>query len=138
MRIRTRRLMALGFGLAVAGGVAAAVLPPAAAGAKEEADKAAAKIETGPNKGLGGKLLFPPDDPWNTDISKEPVDPNSDALVASIGLNKRLHPDFGTVYDGHPNGIPYVIVAGDQPKVPVTFEYKDESDPGPYPIPANA
>jgi hypothetical protein len=33
-------------------------------------------------------------------------------------------------------GIPYVVVSGDTPAVPVTFDYADESDPGPYPIPA--
>jgi hypothetical protein len=61
------------------------------------------------------------------------VDPNSDALIASIGLKKSLHPDFGTRY-----GIPYVVVAGTQAKVPVSFEYADESDKGPYPIPPDA
>jgi hypothetical protein len=30
------------------------------------------------------------------------------------------------------------VVAGDQTKVPVAFEYPDESDPGPYPIPPDA
>jgi len=39
------------------------------------------------------------------------------------------------VWNGAPNGVPYVIVPPDQPKVPVQFEYDDESDPGPYPIP---
>jgi hypothetical protein len=42
------------------------------------------------------------------------------------------------VWEGAPNGIPYVVVAGSQAKVPVTFQYDDESDPGPYPIPADA
>ena len=32
----------------------------------------ATRIETGPNKSLGGRLLFPADDPWNADVSKEP------------------------------------------------------------------
>ena len=31
-----------------------------------------------------------------------------------------------------------VVVKGDQPRVPVSFYYEDESDPGPYPIPPNA
>ena len=31
-----------------------------------------------------------------------------------------------------------MVVAGTQPKVPVTFDYADESDPGPYPIPPDA
>jgi hypothetical protein len=94
--------------------------------------------ELGANANLNGKRIFPADNAWNTDISKDPIDPNSEALIASIGLNKGLHADFGTVWDGAPNGIPYVVVSGNQPKVPVRFEYADESDPGPYPIPPNA
>src|SRR6185436_10493092 len=54
------------------------------------------------------------------------------------GLTKTLHPDFGTVWNGAPNGIPFVVVRGTQAKVPVTFDYADESDPGPYPIPPDA
>src|SRR5204863_5296727 len=57
----------------------------------------------------------------------------------SIGLDKRLHPDFGTVYDGEPLGIPYVVVSGKQPRVPIRFTaYGDEADPGPYPVPPDA
>jgi hypothetical protein len=103
---------------------------------------AAQKSEPSRKLGVGatleGKRLFPDDNPWNQDISREPVDPNSANLVASIGANKPLHPDFGTVYQGAPNGIPYVVVTKDQPKVPVQFRYADESDPGPYPIPPDA
>jgi hypothetical protein len=87
---------------------------------------------------LGGRRVFPADNPWNRDISAEPVDPNSDALIRSIGLEKNLHPDFGTVYQGHPSGIPYTVVSGNQPKVPVRFQYPAESDPGLYPIPDDA
>jgi len=82
--------------------------------------------------------VFPPDNPWNTDISKYPVHPNSASFIKSIGPDKPLHEDFGTVYEGAPSGIPYVIVHKNQAKVPVTFDYGDESDPGPYPIPDNA
>ncbi|MBI3410125.1 MAG: hypothetical protein HY040_17420 [Planctomycetes bacterium] len=95
-------------------------------------------VKLGAGASLSGKRLFPDDNPWNQDISMEPVDPNSDKLIASIGANKPLHPDFGTVYQGAPNGIPYIVVDGKQPKVPVNFRYTDESDPGPYPIPADA
>ena len=42
------------------------------------------------------------------------------------------------MWDGAPNGIPYVVVGTAQPKVPVSFYYADESDPGPYPIPSDA
>jgi hypothetical protein len=82
--------------------------------------------------------LFPADNPWNSDISTLPVDPRSDAFIARIGADTELHADFGTVWDGGPNGIPYNVVRGTQPKVPVTFYYDDESDAGPYPIPLGA
>ena len=91
-----------------------------------------------PNGDLLGRRIFPVDDPWNTAIDAEPVDPNSANLIASIGLNTGLHPDFGADWDGGPFGIPYVIVGGSQGKVNVTFDYDDGSDPGPYPIPTNA
>ena len=58
---------------------------------------------------LGGRRPFPDDNPWNTDITGAPVDPNSSTLIASCGV-RNLHPDFGTVWDGAPNGIPYVVV----------------------------
>lgn len=96
------------------------------------------ELETGPNSDLGGALLMPLDDEWNRDVSKDPVDPHSDAIIASIGAETGLHEDFGIVWKGAPGGIPYHVVGGDQPKVPVTFEYADESDPGPYPIPPDA
>jgi hypothetical protein len=86
---------------------------------------------------LAGRRPFPADNPWNTDISTAPVDPNSATLIASCG-DRGLHPDFGTVWNGAPNGIPYIVVPGSQAKVPVSFTYASESDPGPYPIPPNA
>lgn len=87
---------------------------------------------------LQGRRLFPVDNAWNRDVSADPVDPNSAALIASCGATRSLHPDFGTVWNGAPNGIPYIVVRGSQGKVPVTFQYSSESDPGPYPIPPNA
>lgn len=87
---------------------------------------------------LPARSVFPPDNAWNADISGAPVHPNSDALIASCGATRSLHPDFGTTYGGVAWGIPYITVSGSQPKVPVTFDYDDESDPGPYPIPRDA
>jgi hypothetical protein len=93
----------------------------------------------GANASLGGRRPFPVDNPWNRDVSGDPVDPASQTLLSSCGgLDRGLHPDFGTVWNGAPNGIPYVVVAGTQGKVPVTFGYADESDPGPYPVPPDA
>ena len=87
---------------------------------------------------LGGRAIFPAGDAWRTDISGAPRDANSDSLIASCGAAKGLHPDFGTVYAGAPNGIPYVVVHGTQARVPVSFYYGNESDPGPYPVPPHA
>jgi hypothetical protein len=95
--------------------------------------------DLGNGASLHGKQLFPSDNPWNQDISSLPADPNSNNLIASIGVNVSLHPDFGTVYAGAPNGIPYVVVSGSQPRVPINFTaYGDESDAGPYPVPPDA
>jgi hypothetical protein len=74
--------------------------------------------------------VFPADNPWNQRVDGLPVARDSDRILTSIGLDDELHPDFGTRY-----GIPYATVGGDQPGVPVSFDYPDESDPGPYPIP---
>src|SRR6476646_1411126 len=86
---------------------------------------------------LGGRRPFPDDNPWNTVITGAQVASNSATLIASCGV-RNLHPDFGTVWDGAPNGIPYIVVRSGQATVPVSFDYADESDPGPYPIPADA
>jgi hypothetical protein len=82
--------------------------------------------------------VFPRDNVWNTRIDTLPVHPSSGAFIATIGAGAPLHPDFGTWWDGKPIGIPFAAVPGDQPRVPVTFNYPDESDAGPYPIPAGA
>ena len=58
--------------------------------------------------------------------------------MKSIGATTKLHPDFGTSWDGAPIGIPFVTVTNATAKVPVTFRYKSESDKGPYPIPKTA
>ncbi len=86
--------------------------------------------------------VFPADNIWNTPVDNLPLDPNSAAYVTTIGPQSNLHPDFGSgvwpLGSDSPIGIPYVTVPGTQPKVQVSFDYADESDPGPYPIPADA
>jgi hypothetical protein len=74
--------------------------------------------------------IFPASNPWNQRVDRLPVDPSSAAIVAAIGADKPFHPDFGTQY-----GIPFTTVSSKQKRVPVRFEYVDESDRGPYPIP---
>lgn len=88
---------------------------------------------------LSGISIFPADNYWHWDISNYAVHPNSDNYVASIGKTVSLHPDFGTVYNGAPMGIPYIVVDKTQAKIPINFtDYGDESDPSPYPIPLTA
>jgi hypothetical protein len=83
-----------------------------------------------------GCPIFPPGNALNRDISHAPVNANSAAYVASIGLTAHLHPDFGS---NPAYGIPYSIVGAGQRRVPIAFsEFGDESDPGPYPIPPGA
>ncbi|WP_213086996.1 hypothetical protein [Chitinophaga agrisoli] len=89
-------------------------------------------------------MLFPADNPLNKDISALPVDPNSTAILSAYA-GTGLKADFGSgLWEGAPIGIPFTVVCGSQPKIPVTFRgndyddnYGDESDPGPYPIPLN-
>ena len=87
---------------------------------------------------VGGCTTFPADNIWNKAVDKLPVSRRSSAYIKSIGKNTGMHPDFGSgLWDGAPIGIPYATVSAGQAKVPVTFDYNDESDPGPYPIPAD-
>jgi hypothetical protein len=87
---------------------------------------------------IGSCPVFPADNIWNWPVAHLAVSSNSATYVNTIGAATPLHPDFGTVWDGAPNGIPYVTVPGTQTKYPATFEYQDQSNPGPYAIPLNA
>jgi len=83
--------------------------------------------------------IFPANNHWNLRVDKLPVLPNSDAMVRGIGADDTLHPDFGSgTYEGAPIGIPYTTVSKKRRRVKVAFEYADESDRGPYPIPPKA
>jgi hypothetical protein len=79
--------------------------------------------------------LFPADNVWHADVSGLPVHARSaDWLNSMGGPDRRLHPDFGPNGSDQPYGIPYTVVSGSAAKVAVTFDYDDESDPGPYPF----
>jgi len=80
--------------------------------------------------------IFPASNPWNERIDKLPVAADSATLIRSIGLTTGLHPDFGSgLWDGGPIGIPFDVVSRRTPRSRVAFQYADESDKGPYPIP---
>jgi hypothetical protein len=83
--------------------------------------------------------ILPKSNAFNQRVDGLPVAANSQTLVGSIGLDAHFHADFGSgTYDGGPIGIPYTVVRKTQKKVPVTFQYADESDGRSYPIPAGA
>ena len=76
---------------------------------------------------------------WNVPVDQLPLDANSSAYVNTIGTGSFAHADFGSgLWDGGPIGIPYVVVEATQALVNVSFDYSDESDPGPYPVPSDA
>jgi hypothetical protein len=66
------------------------------------------------------------------------VTKDSATIITAIGADRGLHADFGSgLWQGRPIGIPITTVSGKQRKVRVSFDYADESDGGPYPIPSN-
>jgi hypothetical protein len=87
---------------------------------------------------VGNCPIFPADNAWNLDVSNAPIHPMSNSYVRSLarGPNKHLRAGFGLWPE---YGMPYAVVSGSQPKVPIAFtEWGMQSDPGPYPIPHNA
>jgi hypothetical protein len=86
---------------------------------------------------IAGCAVFPASSPWNQRVDKLPVHAKSGEMVRAIGADASPHPDFGSgLYEGKPIGIPYNVVKRGAAKRGVRFEYADESDKGPYPIPA--
>jgi hypothetical protein len=83
--------------------------------------------------------VFPSDNVWNQRVDDLPVRGDSDELIVAIGDGAALHPDFSSLAwnGGVGYGIPINKVNLSTPTYHVSFDYADESDPGPYPIPAN-
>jgi hypothetical protein len=77
--------------------------------------------------------VFPLSNVWNRRVDGLKVRADSAALLNRMGLTRYLHPDFGS-YAGY--GIPVNVVTPTTPRTSVHFSWPDESDAGPYPIPA--
>jgi hypothetical protein len=131
------RVLASVTALLALGLACSASLPPAATATRAPANPA--RPEAPPT--VGGCQVFPSDNIWNLPVDTLPLDPRSSSYVGAIGANTGLHMDFGQGFwpenSTSPIGIPYMVVPGSQPKVNVSFQWDDESDPGPYPIPPN-
>jgi hypothetical protein len=119
----------LGRGATLSGSPGASGAGPGASGSGTPAAGSGGSSSTA-SPTIAGCPVFPSDNPWNMDISAEPLDARSSAWVSSIGTGGAFHPDFGTAY-----GIPITIADASTPLVPITFDYAGESDPGPYPLP---
>jgi Ca2+-binding RTX toxin-like protein len=89
---------------------------------------------------LNGAIPFSTQSEWNVRVDKAPLAPYSASIIAAISPTRGLHADFGSgLWDGHPIGIPYIVVDKTQPLVPFTNTlWPSEGDRGPYPIPINA
>jgi hypothetical protein len=85
---------------------------------------------------VGGCRVFPPDNYWNADISRLPVNPKSRQWMRHMSPGVDLHPDFGPSYGEQPvpYGIPITVVRGSHKLVHVGFRYASESDQVRYPL----
>jgi hypothetical protein len=107
-------------------------------GGGSSGDDASGVAVGGPVPTIGGCPIFPADNPWNTridDATKFPVHPMWSTYQAKMNLSTHLHPDWGNWSTDH-YGIPWEVVPSTQAGVPMTFQYADQSDPGPYPFPS--
>ncbi|MGH2867761.1 MAG: hypothetical protein ACRDNK_09355 [Solirubrobacteraceae bacterium] len=85
---------------------------------------------------VAGCRVLPADNAFNQRVDQLPVAADSASIVARIGLGAPVHPDFGTVYNGAPNGIPFTVVSDPVRRLPVHFTYASESDGHRYPLPS--
>jgi hypothetical protein len=83
---------------------------------------------------LATMQIFPVTNPWNEDVSRLPVLTNSSAIIAQIMAD--LKPSRLTLQLFQEMN--FVLAPDNQPLVPIDFVlYPGDSDPGPYPVPAN-
>ncbi|MDQ3719264.1 MAG: hypothetical protein M3350_00485 [Actinomycetota bacterium] len=123
-----RKALTVIVAVAVVGAVGAIVYT-VVAGGSEDAQLAGAK----------DCPVFPKSSHWNRPVDELPLHSRSAQIVSSIGRDRDTHADFGSgLYEGAPIGIPFRTVSSRTKTVPVSFEYADDSDRGPYPIPRNA
>jgi hypothetical protein len=93
----------------------------------------AAASSAAPLPGAPGCEILPAGNVWNRRVDALPRQAGSERLIASIGLDAPLHPDFS---DAGRYGIPVTVVSAATPRRTVRFRYAGESDRVRYPIPA--
>jgi hypothetical protein len=107
--------------------------------------------ESGPSNGkspnVAGCDIFPSDNAWNRDVSKDAISKDSAMYIAAMAPNSKMHPDWGTFTEQY--GIPINMGTGAPPtKIDWTAKWgPTESDPLAcpnnggnfcYPIPSTA
>jgi hypothetical protein len=96
----------------------------------------AAPVGAHPLPAAPGCPIFPETNVWNKRIDNLPLLKDSRTIVNAIGADLHLHADFGSgLWEGGPIGIPITVVDSATPQSALDFDYANESDPGPYPIP---
>jgi hypothetical protein len=138
MKVRDHRRQLFERGGSMKWIVLASVLAACGGGAKKTVGDGGIDAAIGPDGGsspvVGGCPVFPASFIFNTPIDTLPVDPNSDAYIASIGGTGKLHLDLGTQTDPTASdfyGIPYNLVHGGSftwPSVDYSNGVLDESD----------
>jgi hypothetical protein len=126
---------------------AGTVTPSSTPASSASSARASASVSASPSTAARGQLastldgcpVAPADSIWRARVDALPVASHSSAYVASIGAQSHVHADFGSgTWDGEPIGMPITLVPPGTSPVHVSFDYADESDSGPYPIPAGA
>ncbi|MDO8733222.1 MAG: hypothetical protein Q7L55_11755 [Actinomycetota bacterium] len=79
--------------------------------------------------------MFPDDNYWRARIDSLPINTSSAQWMSNMHPSTSLHPDFGPSFGEQevPYGMPITVVHG-AARVPVTFDYADESDKVTYPL----
>jgi hypothetical protein len=144
MTARKKRVMSAAvFGLAVTVLVwhyqtpdeADAVMAASKLAAAGEGIPGAAGPTTSSGPHLAGCPIFPADNVWNTPIDTLKKDKHSEDYIQRMGPALSLKPNFGS---DPTNGIPITITKAGRARIPISFTYGDESDPGHYPTPEGA
>jgi hypothetical protein len=95
-------------------------------------------INVAGNNTHAGCSIFPANNIFHQRVDSLPVDTSPAAPIPAVYQPSTIKPFFGNDASPNPNGIPVIQVPANQVVVSMTWLlYGDESDPSPYPFPAN-
>jgi hypothetical protein len=93
-----------------------------------------ASVTPGASPTIAGCRIYPPDNPWNADVSRAPLHARSAEFIAAMNPTRAMHADWGDWSTNH-YGIPW---AAGMAAAPVALQWTTswgprESDPMPCP-----